>query len=1476
MSTVISSAYADMGESQYKAAQMPNTKSCSVGRDLLSDEAEYDKTDIAGPLPYSRHYETTLSYNLNRVDDMTNGLKSIGGWTDNYNNYMLVAPAGDGVQAIMRLRLPGDKDDTYYIVNLNTQSVQRIFSPTPLVYETWYLAKGDGNAGNDKIGYMSTDHRDRKVINLSGSSITNLSFSVNNLGTIYDFQYKKSTADDGTAIYKMVRVTYPDGRRLGLSYETWGGAGLLAVADNRGHLLTFIRDFYADGWALRSVVKSVTLTAQNGYPAFPDQQTVTYQYQISDWANFKHNGDNEKFYTISSATSNLYGTETYTYTPAALSTAQLNGVVYSAPQYQVQVLNNVKNTLGATQLHWDYGGTPWTMLTDSHRPLSPKNAESVGRTSWGNGVIQGATFTSYASYSTDAKASGQTNSGQIASFGDSNTQYVTYQFSGYPCITYGKVPVSQEIIDIRWNNVSDIYDYNGNHTHFTYDGMNRVVMVEEAIGTAQARMTKYTYGNLNTGATNLYSTPTLIEEYYKNNAFQANLTQTTANILNARGQIIQQTKGYAQAGSSNQTWKYDYYDDSTPGSSGLLKSSSGPRSPQVDDSNWYTYDKFGNLTAHSVMVTNFSTGVTKGYTTTYSNYNSAGLAKTINNPDGTVDQIDYDEGYRIRTRSHGNSSSSIFIENNTYNALGQLKTSTDADGKTSFYEYDLIGRLVKTTQPNGNVEQNVYHPNGVVYYKQLLAPNGYLFESHWQDLDGNGRVSYTRSGSEDRLWTSMILDPNGNVTQTQTAQGIINKWGYDALNRANSHTDGNNHTDTKVYDDFDNQAHTFDSQGAGSNRTFINRKITSTEYNSDSGSKSYQYDLANNMTIRSHNERICNFGRSDQLGRNENLNCALASGSNPDLLVAEAYTYDQSANGNLDQVTSFVVGSSPVSGFKMGTDTSYTYDIYHRIKTKTQTNNTPAKWGYARSVLQNIYNYSSAGRLTNITYPSGNRIDYNYDGSGILNNIQLNNQYVVSNISFDGANRLRSFNWGGTQALFNIGIIESGLITSVGSTNSSGAYSFYTDYIYDLDGRLKSQEYLGARTAYEYDNASQLNNETLLNGSSIHYYYDNNGNRIGSRATGNTGLGYSTADHSYTGNHLTGWSKDGITQPLSLTGQGEIDGSYKGRAAYDYKGRRRTESGLPNSTQYIGMYFDYNHKNERTFRGGSYIDRQYMYDENSHLIGEYGPSGSMIVEYVWLDDRPIAAVYAGNRIVYLVTDYQKKPRRGIDATTQGVVWAWDPDAFGIQQASGSVQMNLRFPGQYYDEQSGLYYNHNRYYNPELGRYMEPDPIGLEGGLNPYSYVGNDPVNQIDPTGTMQVMLKTLVQLAVQVAKQDAKQIVKQEVKQEETQIVKQTIKPPAYRPSEGLPKDKNGNKVPSSDLPHTQIGSQEGRLGEYTQTREWGYGKDGKLEPTRDIDWTGHRLGQGAHENPHQHDYIPNPTGGTMQRSKEAKTVQIP
>jgi RHS repeat-associated protein len=82
-----------------------------------------------------------------------------------------------------------------------------------------------------------------------------------------------------------------------------------------------------------------------------------------------------------------------------------------------------------------------------------------------------------------------------------------------------------------------------------------------------------------------------------------------------------------------------------------------------------------------------------------------------------------------------------------------------------------------------------------------------------------------------------------------------------------------------------------------------------------------------------------------------------------------------------------------------------------------------------------------------------------------------------------------------------------------------------------------------------------------------------------------------------------------------------------------------------------------------------------------------------------------------------------------------VVWAADYLPFGQADVTvAAVENNLRFAGQYYDNETGLHYNYWRYYDPKVGRYLRADPIGLEGGANLYSYVLNNPINKSDPLG----------------------------------------------------------------------------------------------------------------------------------------------
>jgi len=88
------------------------------------------------------------------------------------------------------------------------------------------------------------------------------------------------------------------------------------------------------------------------------------------------------------------------------------------------------------------------------------------------------------------------------------------------------------------------------------------------------------------------------------------------------------------------------------------------------------------------------------------------------------------------------------------------------------------------------------------------------------------------------------------------------------------------------------------------------------------------------------------------------------------------------------------------------------------------------------------------------------------------------------------------------------------------------------------------------------------------------------------------------------------------------------------------------------------------------------------------------------------------------------------------AENQQVVWRWEGEAFGSTPAieDAGVVVNLRFPGQYFDQETGWFYNWNRYYDPRIGRYITSDPIGLYGGGNTYSYVAMNPNRYYDLMG----------------------------------------------------------------------------------------------------------------------------------------------
>lgn len=112
----------------------------------------------------------------------------------------------------------------------------------------------------------------------------------------------------------------------------------------------------------------------------------------------------------------------------------------------------------------------------------------------------------------------------------------------------------------------------------------------------------------------------------------------------------------------------------------------------------------------------------------------------------------------------------------------------------------------------------------------------------------------------------------------------------------------------------------------------------------------------------------------------------------------------------------------------------------------------------------------------------------------------------------------------------------------------------------------------------------------------------------------------------------------------------------------------------------------------------------------------------------------LVSPFAHAATYYFHNDHLGTPQALSDAS-QNIVWRGEYQPFGgVTEAVNSVEQNLRFPGQYYDQESGVHYNYFRDYDPSLGRYVQSDPIGLRGGLNTYAYVGGNPLSNLDRFG----------------------------------------------------------------------------------------------------------------------------------------------
>jgi RHS repeat-associated protein len=470
----------------------------------------------------------------------------------------------------------------------------------------------------------------------------------------------------------------------------------------------------------------------------------------------------------------------------------------------------------------------------------------------------------------------------------------------------------------------------------------------------------------------------------------------------------------------------------------------------------------------------------------------------------------------------------------------------------------------------------------------------------------------------------------------------------------------------------------------------------------------YGYDIHDNLTsVTDPRSNVTSYSY-DEFGRRFKV-------ISPDTGTTR-YSHDEA--GNIDQRSE--------AG---GTEVSYTYDALNRLTTVQ----------FSDSSQDITYTYDSTsvtngkGRLTGRTDSSGSYTFY-YDVRGNLTKEEktISSVLYTTQYSYNKDNNLTSITSpSGRTVTYTPDV--TGRITQIDTTLNGNPKTLASSITYLPYGGITGPTY-GNTLSLTHDYDNQYRTSEIAVGSVLDrtYGYDANGNITSiddGEAAGNEAL---EAAGVYSYDQGTNLLADiQATSPVvyDYDENGNIVSANNGTFVYDLSNRLVT---VQEGSTTLGQYV-YNALNQRIKKTVQSQTTIFYYDLQGHLIAETNASGQMLVEYFYLGDQPLAMIRPSEVLYYLHNDHLGTPEiLTNDSATVSWKAAYTPFGEAVTSVE-TVENPLRFPGQYYDQETGLHYNWNRY-GPKTGRYLTPDPIGLEGGIDLFLYVANNPANRIDPEG----------------------------------------------------------------------------------------------------------------------------------------------